>query len=129
MAVGVRIVTSGALFRLGGGPIAHAIEEAIIDIVARGEELVKDQLKPGHGLVTGHYRRSIHGELDNSRHGTIHDSEVVYGPWLEGTSSRNASTRFKGYSMFRRARQQLDREKNDIVSRQMRKAVGRLNGG
>ena len=129
MAVGVRIVTSGALFRLGGGPISKAIEDAIIDIVARGEELVKEQLKPGHGLVTGHYRRSIHGELEDSRHGVIHDNKVIYGPWLEGTSSRNASTRFKGYSMFRRARQQLDREKNDIVSRQMRKAVGRLNGG
>lgn len=27
----------------------------------------------------------------------------VYAPWLEGVSSRNQSTRFKGYQNFRRA--------------------------
>jgi hypothetical protein len=30
---------------------------------------------------------------------------VIYGPWLEGTGSRNATTRFKGYASFRRAAQ------------------------
>ncbi len=125
---GVRVVTSGALFRLGGGPIQDGIKDAIIDMVARGEILVKEQLFPGHGLVTGHYRRSVHGELEDSRNGVIHDSNVIYGPWLEGTSSRNASTRFKGYAMFRRSRQQLDREKGDIVGRRMSKAARKLNG-
>lgn len=32
----------------------------------------------------------------------VHDRGIVYGPWLEGTSSRNASTSFKGYAAFRR---------------------------
>lgn len=32
-----------------------------------------------------------------------------YGPWLEGTGSRNESTRFKGYQGFRLASQQVDR--------------------
>jgi hypothetical protein len=35
----------------------------------------------------------------------VHDRGVVYGPWLEGTSSRNRTTRFRGYSALRRARQ------------------------
>lgn len=35
----------------------------------------------------------------------VHDRGVVYGPWLEGTSSRNRTSRFKGYSSLRRARQ------------------------
>lgn len=30
---------------------------------------------------------------------------VVYGPWLEGVSERNRTTRFKGYASFRRATQ------------------------
>ncbi len=33
---------------------------------------------------------------------TIDDGGIVYGPWLEGTSSRNMTTRFKGYHIFRR---------------------------
>ncbi len=32
----------------------------------------------------------------------------VYGPWLEGVGSRNATTRFKGYHAFRKAAQALD---------------------
>jgi hypothetical protein len=35
----------------------------------------------------------------------VTDRGVVYGPWLEGTSSRNRTTRFRGYSSLRRARQ------------------------
>ncbi len=33
----------------------------------------------------------------------VHDRGIVYGPWLEGVSERNAATRFKGYASFRRA--------------------------
>lgn len=33
---------------------------------------------------------------------TVHDNGVIYGPWLEGTGSRNRTTRFKGYSTWRR---------------------------
>jgi len=31
----------------------------------------------------------------------IWDQDVIYGPWLEGTGSRNRTTRFKGYRLFR----------------------------
>jgi hypothetical protein len=33
---------------------------------------------------------------------------ATYGPWLEGTGSRNETTRFKGYHSFRLAGQVLD---------------------
>ena len=38
----------------------------------------------------------------------IHDRGVVYGPWLEGVGSRNATTRFKGYFHWRRTFQHLE---------------------
>lgn len=37
----------------------------------------------------------------------VHDRGVIYGPWLEGVSSRNQTTRFKGYHAFREACQGL----------------------
>lgn len=40
----------------------------------------------------------------------IWDRGVVYGPWLEGTGSRNFPvTRFKGYATYRRKFQEIDR--------------------
>lgn len=37
----------------------------------------------------------------------VHDGGMVYGPWLEGTGSRNRTTRFKGYRTFRTIAQRL----------------------
>lgn len=46
----------------------------------------------------------------------VHDRGVVYGPWLEGTGSRNRTTRFKGYHSFRKATQQLQAEVPGLVA-------------
>ena len=118
---------SGPFFQLGAGPVKDAISGAVKEIVTEGEHRVGLQLYPGHGLITGHYKRSVHGEMTDSLHGRIHDSNVVYGPWLEGASSRNRTTRFKGYAMFRRATQQLERMKVGIVQKHIARAIARLN--
>jgi hypothetical protein len=39
----------------------------------------------------------------------VHDRGIVYGPWLEGLSHRNQTTRFKGYRAFRRATEEMRR--------------------
>jgi hypothetical protein len=106
--------------------IVGVLNDAIGDLVTEGESKVKLQLYPGHGLITGHYRRSIHGEIASSLHGRIHDSKVIYGPWLEGVSSRNQTTRFKGFAMFRNARQQLDRIAAGVLQNRVSKALARL---
>jgi hypothetical protein len=123
----VNVSVSGPLFQHGGAPVRNAIDEAIKDLMAEGEERVKDQLYKGHGLLTGHYRRSVHGELVKSLHGVVNDSNVVYGPWLEGVGSRNQTTRFKGYAMFRNATQHLQRIAHDILRRRIGDVTRRLN--
>jgi hypothetical protein len=40
----------------------------------------------------------------------VTDSNMVYGPWLEGIGRRNRTTRFKGYAAQRRAKQAVDRD-------------------
>lgn len=112
----------------GGPEMRRVLDESIKDLMAEGETNVKKQLYPGHGLITGHYRDSIHGEMVSSLRGRIDDSKVVYGPWLEGVSSRNAKSRFKGYSMFRNAMQTLEKMKQGIVSHRISQAVKRLGG-
>jgi len=59
-------------------------------------------------------------------HGVISDSGVVYGPWLEGVGSRNQATRFKGYAIFRRTRDKLQRLSRDILDKHVKKALGKL---
>lgn len=40
---------------------------------------------------------------------------ATYGPWLEGTGSRNETTRFKGYHGYRLTAQELDGEAQGIA--------------
>ena len=124
---------SGAFFRHNAEKeVLSALTEALRDLVAEGERLVKLQLYPGHGLILGHYRRAVNGEMLGDYHGVIHDTDpstgnpVIYGPWLEGVSSLNARSRFKGYAMFRKARQRIDEIAEETLDRHIGAAVGRL---
>ena len=125
--MGVKVRVRGPVLNGQAPPVIKAaLKGAIGDLVAEGESRVKLQLFPGHGLVTGHYRRSIHGEVTASLNGRIHDSKVVYGPWLEGVSSRNQTTRFKGFSAFRNAKQQLGRIAKGVLQKRVLQALQRL---
>jgi hypothetical protein len=57
------------------------------------------------------------------------EDPVVYGNWLEGTSRRNQSTRFKGYRIFRRTRQKM-RKIATAIAQAMFDSIyaGRMNG-
>lgn len=57
----------------------------------------------------------------------IHDRDVIYGPWLEGVGSRNATTRFKGYHALRTAAQQLEGQAPQVLAPLVDLCVGRLN--
>lgn len=70
-------------------------------------------------------------QITSERHGdtqVVHDRGIIYGPWLEGTGSRNQTTRFKGYASFRRAAQELEGQVEAILVPIVDRAVGRLNG-
>lgn len=127
---GVAIVLSGPLFRAGASLVVRQMgRKTVADLVAFGEREVKLQLYPGHGLITGNYRRNINGQILANGNGLVHDNNVVYGPWLEGVSRRNKQTRFKGYQMFRNAQQKVNRRKNGILKKRVGEGVRKLNGG
>ncbi len=56
----------------------------------------------------------------------VHDRGIVYGPWLEGTSRRNARSRFKGYASFRKATQEVERSAPAIIARVVARNLGRI---
>ena len=63
---------------------------------------------------TGYYRSRINSDVTATQ-GLVHDSNVIYGPWLEGIGSRNATTRFKGYHHWRRTVQYLEQEEGPAI--------------
>jgi hypothetical protein len=56
----------------------------------------------------------------------VHDRGVIYGHWLEGTGSRNKTTRFKGYSSFRRATQATEAQAGPIAEHALRPHLARM---
>lgn len=79
------------------------------------------------GRATGHYQKMIRTTLLNYKDVLV-DDPVIYGPWLEGTSKRNESTRFKGYRLWRRTRLQVKREAPKIAQAKLPEYIERMGG-
>src|SRR5690242_17676851 len=52
----------------------------------------------------------------------------VWWPWLEGTSSRNRTTRFKGYHTFRDTARGLDDEAGRVAEEKLAEYLPRMGG-
>lgn len=52
---------------------------------------------------------------------------TVYGPWLEGLGSRNATTRFKGYWTFRRTTQEIKDNVAKVAGPAIERAIAEIN--
>lgn len=117
----------------------RALKLSVQNLVELGEQRLDVMLRPRPGGVylgvsdtknpsTGNYRRNIQGQV-SGLNGRITDGGVIYGPWLEGTGSRNVSTRFKGYASFRRTGQWMNQQAPKVVQTQISNLVRGLNGG
>lgn len=82
--------------------------------------------KTGRG--TGQYQREIRTRTTGRYNDILIDDPVVYGPWLEGVSKRNESTRFKGYHLWRRTRQRLRRDFKDHAEERLHRYLEEMGG-
>lgn len=119
------VTVSGPLFDGGADGIidrmCRDIEQAVAD---EGEQMVRAELPRVLQNPTGRYQSGITTEPAGAGI-DVTDGGIIYGPWLEGVGSRNApTTRFAGYSTFRRTAQALDaraeRIAEPIVARTVR---------
>lgn len=76
---------------------------------------------------TGYYESRVGIKTGQAYRG-VWDNNVVYGGWLEGVSSRNATTRFKGYHTFRQVKQSLNRDKEQLAQRFVDQYIREMNG-
>jgi hypothetical protein len=112
-----QIILKGPLFDGQASAAANRYVETLMDFVAQEAE---NRLHVRLGEVlqhpTGYYEGHIHTDRASTER-WVSAEPVIYSPWLEGTSSRNRKTRFKGYRTFRLIAQQLNADAETIAIR------------
>lgn len=111
-----KTIRTGPMF---DGRTARAMHTYADQVGYKVATYAEDQIHQRLGQVlqhpTGYYESRISVERAGSGY-RVTDGDVIYGPWLEGTGSRNQTTRFKGYATFRRTKAIVDRKAPGIAS-------------
>ncbi len=139
--MGLKTTVKGALFGEPERIIRKHVHNMVDDVSSAAEERLNQTLRPrnsgslgvyltvgqaearGSTPSTGNYRRNLSRFFRNQFTAIVDDGGVIYGPWLEGTSNRNKTTRFKGYAAFRKTR---DFVRAKIIPEQARIHVRRM---
>lgn len=117
------------------GPVFTGVAEQVMEEMAReiGDTLGKQGVADlGYYMdryfknPTPYYETQVIAERVIEDIVTIHDRGIIYGPWLAGTGSRNATTRFKGYTHWREATQDLERKSQSIIDPIIQRHLGRI---
>ena len=133
-SVGMEIEMKGKLFDISADKnLRNSFNQAIKRMALVTEGRVKKPMqKGGHGVITGHLRRSVEGELVSDLRAQVDagslraGANVVYASWVEGTSRRNRPRPgFPGHFMFRDAFKRLESEDKDkYFAKPIDKAIG-----
>ena len=121
------------------GPIADGTADRVLDefrkdarqaIADRGVELLKAFPMDKTGRARGGFQanlKTVEKDLGTAIPGP-NITGVAWTPWLEGTSQRNRSTKFKGYHLFRKVADQLGEEAGGIAQRELEKYLPEMGG-
>ena len=126
-----RVIVRGPLFD-GQAPLAvHRWLEATRKRVAdEGVLELKAFPMDKTGRARGGFEERIHrvtrGDVEAIPGPT--EQGIVWTPWLEGTSRRNETTRFKGYHLFRKTRLKLSRNWRRDAQAELDKYIGMMGG-
>ncbi len=114
-------ITEAARGIISGHRIEHQVteytEDTAEEIAERGKEIVLDRLGFVLRHPSGYYESKIDTRPIGEGRYEVHDTGVIYGPWLEGVGSRNSPDTFPGYHTFRLAHEQLDAEAGEIAEK------------
>lgn len=83
------------------------------------------------GRSTGRFRANLREVRDSPSSMTVPGPMirgVTWAPWLEGTSTRNRSTPFRGYHLFRKTRRDLDQRAAEIGERILADVIAEMGG-
>lgn len=84
---------------------------------------LNSSIRVNRGVYISRIRVQTRSELVRD----VSDGGVVYGPWLEGTGSRNRTTRFKGYRSLRQATDRVEATTESKAYGILQRYIGRMN--
>ncbi len=136
--IAIQVELSGGLFERPQPILDYHVGVMSKELAKQAEVAVKFQgqtsFRYERSAPTGEWLRSIKTRQSRGATGrfqsgwAVHDSGIVYGPWLEGLGSRNFPvTKFKGYSMFRKVAQEIERKAPEMLRPETRRMVAALN--
>ena len=129
MASRVNVQVSGPLFdRQAARAVVEWMDETKRKVADLGVKELDAVTMDRTGRGTGHYQSMIQTHVLAYNDIRI-DDPVVYGPWLEGYSKRNESTRFKGYHLWRRTRLRLRKTFQEVAQKLLDDHYLRRMGG
>lgn len=124
----VEVDLSGPLFNgMAEQALRELRDEVVYDVTAQAKAEWMTNLNRSIRRPTPYYETQITMQTQGPV-GVVHDRAVIYGPWLEGTSERNRTTRFKGYASLRRAVQTLRGKVPLITAHALARALQRMGG-
>lgn len=111
---------TGLTAQRAGFAAKQYLESVQKELGDEGVGIIVIELKRVIRRPTPIYWTKIRAHRNSQQQTVIDDDHMIYGPWLEGTGSRNYPvTRFKGYSVFRRSQQRIQRQANKIAKDKM----------
>ena len=125
MSATVTVRTSGPLFDGRFDAALDAYTNAAADDIADHGLTMMHHTSRSFRNPTGQWEN--HLVVDRVSDDRVITNDLVYNAWLEGVGSRNKTTRFKGYRMWRLTTQRLNDLAPLIAERTLRRFIGRMN--
>ena len=120
---------SGPLFEADArGVVTDALNGAVKDLADLGDQRLHAAFPEGLPVKTGYLESQVRTAIYGPA-AILDDGSVVYSSWVEGTSSRNQTTRFKGYATWRRTLDYLNNEALPDVAQSAADLIARGLGG
>jgi len=127
MMIKVNVTYSGPWFQRRGAVVHDFMREAREEVAQQAFADVHEFLNAQIVHPTPYYETQIMRDHDGDKE-LVHDRGIIYGPWLEGVSTRNRATRFRGYASFRKATQKVEAKVPYLVDAALRRLIARLTG-
>lgn len=128
VSYGLKVTLKGPTVEGRAPAIVHLMaEEALKEIADYTKFEVLMQLDRVLVNPTGYYESQVKAERVAVDKFSVNDSNVIYGPWLEGVGSRNrARPGFPGYHTFRTVRSRMASKANAVAEAAVQRMVGEL---
>lgn len=125
MTTDARVEFHGWVFHDHEGIVDRALEEVTDAVSIEAHDRIQQRFNRVLRNPTGYLASRVRVDRRSAHQFVVDDGGVIYGPWIEGTGSRNRTTRFKGYRTYRLISQELEADGPGIAQQVLSRELPR----